>query len=268
MTRRASSTLLNAWEQGLGEPAPMRALLLLQAAHPDAEVGDLQHLTIGQRDAELLTLYEQLFGSELAGVVTCPNCGEDLELNFRAAQVRAPAALPTPDGREGVVTTPDGRRGVVTTPDGHRVGFRLPDSLDMLMITAEAGTRDIEDPLQRTATFRRALLARCIEDARRVEELPPALVDEIIARMAQADPQADVRLDVTCPACHHNWQTLFDIVSYLWRMVDDWAVNTLYEVHRLASAYGWREADILSMSARRRQLYLDMIGGRRYSSEG
>jgi hypothetical protein len=32
------------------------------------------------------------------------------------------------------------------------------------------------------------------------------------------------------------------------------------EVHRMASAYGWREADILAMSAFRRQRYLELIG--------
>jgi hypothetical protein len=31
------------------------------------------------------------------------------------------------------------------------------------------------------------------------------------------------------------------------------------EVHRLARVYGWREADILSMSASRRQFYLEMV---------
>ena len=32
------------------------------------------------------------------------------------------------------------------------------------------------------------------------------------------------------------------------------------EVHVLASSYGWRESDILNMSAWRRQYYLDLIG--------
>jgi hypothetical protein len=32
------------------------------------------------------------------------------------------------------------------------------------------------------------------------------------------------------------------------------------EVHTLAAMYGWRETDILAMSAWRRQRYLEMIG--------
>jgi hypothetical protein len=35
----------------------------------------------------------------------------------------------------------------------------------------------------------------------------------------------------------------------------------LVEVHKLASAYGWREADILAMSATRRSMYLNIING-------
>jgi hypothetical protein len=32
----------------------------------------------------------------------------------------------------------------------------------------------------------------------------------------------------------------------------------LYDVHALASAYGWREADVLAMSPMRRQVYLEL----------
>ena len=35
--------------------------------------------------------------------------------------------------------------------------------------------------------------------------------------------------------------------------------GSLRDVHALASQYGWRESDILRMSARRRQFYLEMI---------
>jgi hypothetical protein len=31
------------------------------------------------------------------------------------------------------------------------------------------------------------------------------------------------------------------------------------DVHQLASAYGWSEHDILTMSAGRRQLYLELV---------
>jgi hypothetical protein len=53
---------------------------------------------------------------------------------------------------------------------------------------------------------------------------------------------------------------MFDIVPYLWTEINAWAMRLLREIHSLATAYGWREADILAMSAVRRHWYLEMIG--------
>jgi hypothetical protein len=79
--------------------------------------------------------------------------------------------------------------------------------------------------------------------------------------MADADPQADVRLALDCPACGHNFLAAFDVAAYLWSEVNAWAYRLLGEVHSLASAYGWREEDILAMSPWRRRVYLEMVGG-------
>ena len=66
---------------------------------------------------------------------------------------------------------------------------------------------------------------------------------------------------MTCPACGRFWQAAFDIASYLWSELDALAQRLLGEVHTLARAYGWREADVLSMSPWRRQFYLEMVRG-------
>ena len=113
---------------------------------------------------------------------------------------------------------------------------------------------------------RETLLARCIQTAIRgnsnfsVSSLPDEVVKTVIDRMADADPQADVQIALTCPVCQHRWSMVFDILSYLWNEIDDWAQRLLREVYALASAFGWSERDILGMSARRRHLYLEMIG--------
>jgi len=69
-----------------------------------------------------------------------------------------------------------------------------------------------------------------------------------------------VRLDLACPSCGHLGQAIFDISAIFWAEISAQARRLLREIHLLASAYGWREADILAMSARRRQAYLEMIG--------
>ena len=64
-----------------------------------------------------------------------------------------------------------------------------------------------------------------------------------------------------CASCGHRHEVAFDIASFFWGEIDAWASRTFLDVHALAKAYGWREAEILAMSPRRRQHYLDLVGG-------
>jgi hypothetical protein len=109
------------------------------------------------------------------------------------------------------------------------------------------------------------LLERCILQAVckgkyvLFQQLPSHVKDAVITQMAQADPQANVPIDISCSACNHQWRSFFDIVSFFWTEINAWAFRVLREVHTLAITYSWREADILAMSPRRRQLYLEMV---------
>ena len=47
--------------------------------------------------------------------------------------------------------------------------------------------------------------------------------------------------------------------AYVDQELDDWARSTLQGIHLIASAYGWTEEQILQLSARRRQAYVEMI---------
>jgi hypothetical protein len=89
--------------------------------------------------------------------------------------------------------------------------------------------------------------------------LPESVVSAMAEQMAQADAPADIQLALTCPVCGQHWQAIFDIVSFFWSEIDAWAYRTLRDVHCLAAAYGWREADILALSPWRRQFYLEMV---------
>jgi len=240
----SASTLLEVWECGQGQPIARRALLLLAAADPDMSLDALAQLSIGQRDTRLLELRAWLFGTQLMSLAVCAQCREPLELTFDVADVRT-AEMPASSGN-------------VLHTDGYEVYFRVPNSDDLAAI---AMTQDID-------MMRQRLLARCTWDIRyngaeqSAEQLPVQIVEALTQSMARADPQADVQLQVTCPACGCDWLATFDIASFLWSEINDWAQRLLREMHVLASAYGWREADILAMSAQRRQLYVDMIGGR------
>ena len=90
-------------------------------------------------------------------------------------------------------------------------------------------------------------------------DLSKDVVAGLIAHMAECDNQAEVILSLECPECGHCWQLIFDIVSFFWSEISAQAKRLLNEVHTMAMAYGWRETDILSMSATRKQFYLEMI---------
>ncbi len=238
-----SAELLSAWERGQGQPPVRQALALLTAAQPDASLDDLARLSIGRRDAALLALRSQVFGSRLTSVVACPTCSEQLELTFDAAEI----------GGESLALSAE---SLALTVGEYSVRFRLPNSLD---VAAAQGSD--------AGAVRAALLDRCILEARcgdepvAAGELPAEVISAVAGQMAEADPMADIQISLTCPACRHAWQATLDIVSYFWAELQAWAYRLLAEVHTLAFAYGWGEADILALSPWRRQFYLGMVAG-------
>lgn len=240
----STSELLAVWEAGQARRPDQQALLLLAAACPDTSPDALARLSVGERDARLLTLREWAFGAEVTSLTACPTCGERVELVFNVREIRA-----EPE------STPAGEFFLDVA--GYEVQCRLPNNQDLAAI-AESGDAGIA---------RHRLLEQCVLAARHdgqergTEQLPGDVVEAIAARMAAADPQADVHLALSCPACGHRWRAAFDIVSFFWSEISAWASRVLGEVHTLASAYGWAEAEVLAMSPWRRQVYLGMVTG-------
>lgn len=237
-----ASTLLRVWERGAGQSSVTQALSLLAEAIPKTAVSELARLPIGRRDTLLLMLREQLFGSRVETSIICPNCHDQLDLVFDVDQVRAPVGT-------------ESRGEFRCDLDEYRVTFRLPTSEDLLTVF------HVREP----DAAKGLLLERCVMQilhrGETITTVPSVLSNRVIEQMAQVDPHGDVQLAVTCGQCGHQWQALFDIASFVWREVGMWAKRQLREVHLLASAYGWAEADILGLSAWRRQRYLELVQG-------
>jgi hypothetical protein len=248
MRALSASDLLEIREHGRGKTPIERALTILGFASPHIPAADLEQLTIGQRDACLLYLRELTFGAQLKGLANCPACGDRLELMFDARDLRGEVA-PALDFE---IMKPVPIESSFHL-NGYELAFRLPTSADLKGFSLQTDTSQ-------------RLLEACLTSIKRDGEtisftsLPVEVVNSIMEKMGQVDPLADLTLLATCPACGHAWQIGFDIVSYLWDEIRAWAERLMHEVHTLASAYGWREADILTMSAWRRQRYLEMIG--------
>jgi hypothetical protein len=235
--------LLKTWERGLTQPLIQRALELLSTAYPQADDDHLLTLTIGQRDAELFALREQLFGSQMAAVAVCPRCQGQLDLTLNASEMRS-------------AFTPPQEAEVSFRAGGYELRFRHPNSEDLAVAV---GRHD-------AAEARSLLLDRCLLSAQvqgvpvESHQLPAEITAAVSGRMAEADPLADIQLAVACPTCDHHWRLSFDIVSFLWREIENLAGRLLRDVHALASAYGWHERDILALSSVRRQFYLELLG--------
>jgi uncharacterized protein YbaR (Trm112 family) len=239
----SAGELLDVWEAGFAQAPTERALALLAVACPETSRDALAALTIGARDASLLRLREGLWGPQMAAVVVCPGCQERLELTLDTGQMLASSqpALPSE---------------IPLSIAEYNITFRLPTSLDMLAGVVQ-GAPEGGRPL---------LLERCLLSAQEggspvsPETLPAEVLAGVVKSMAEADPLADIQLELNCPACEQRWRAVFDIVSFLWTEIEVWAWRMLSDVHTLARAYGWHEREILSLSPTRRQFYLEMVG--------
>jgi hypothetical protein len=242
MRALTSAGLLEVWERGQGYGPTVRALALLAAANPEVAWEELGALPLGERDRRLLALREGTLGCGIEGVARCPGCGEPLDVSIDTRDLRTGA-----DGAAAPELT--------LSRGGLELRFRVPTSLDLL---AAEGCRGVEEA-------RRLLAERCVVEARLdglavpAAELREEDVAALAAALAEADPGAELLLELRCPACGHGWWEILDVASFFWTELEVQARRLLREVHVLARAYGWREADVLSLSHRRRRLYLEMV---------
>jgi hypothetical protein len=211
---------------------------------------------MGRRNKALAELHSVYFGQNLQGWISCASCGEKLEFEL--------------DGR--VITVEELNNDEGSRPDEtivvNRGTFRLPTSRDLAKAAQEtdprlAAIRIVENcrieprPHPGTSTEDGGTSGQ-VPDLRS-ESWSDEDLEEIGDRMASADPLAETRLTLHCPKCENHWEETLDIVSFLWAEIEARARRLLLEIHTLASAYGWTETEILSLSENRRARYVEMV---------
>jgi hypothetical protein len=237
--------LLAAWEAGARGPELRRPLALLAAALPATPPAVLSALPVAARDRELLRLRALTFGPELAVLGTCPACGERLEFTLDAGQLAT--QLEASAGAGPAECTEDGQR------------YRLrPVTTDDLLATLA-----VPDPQAAQAL----LLSRCVEQIQDHETeravlspLRSSYPPSVVKRFEELHADAELRCALECPACSARGVHDFDIARFFWREVTVAARLLLADVHALATAYGWRERDIMRLSPLRRGAYLELAG--------
>lgn len=210
-----------------------QGLLALHAALPEVMPEAIAGWTLGRRNRALLELHCACFGSSLRAWAACLNCGEKMEFEVEA--------------RSLLGTFPeDAQPQSAVLVNGHT--FRLPTSRNLVQ-AAQAG-----DAAQ--GALRLLQVCHVGEPGGNWtdEEL-----EEVGEQFAKADPIAEPRLALACPACGEAQEQVFDPVTFLWSELQAIARKLFLEVHTLASAYGWSEREILGLSDLRRSLYLQMV---------
>jgi hypothetical protein len=228
-----------------------RATALLARCLTDSDAQQtVRSLTVGDREALLLHLRRLTLGETVDCAMDCPapSCGERLQLALRTSDLLvAPYA--------------DVRREYELSIDAggahYAVLFRLPNAGDLDWMASVAAA----DPAQAAQALFERCVTRTLRDGVDVpaHALDPAVRDAVAAAMAEHDPQAEIELDLACPACGAAFAIVFDTAMFFLQELDQRALQLTREVHALASTYHWSEHDILRMPRRRRSVYLDLI---------
>jgi hypothetical protein len=238
----SSEGIVALWEIASAASSLERPSRMLAAALGEP-VDAIARLPLGRRDALLLELREATFGRRMKGFAVCVGCGERLELELDASTLRAA-------GEPGERTGGDGSL---------RWRLRPISSADVVAAASlDAGSDG-------AALLERALLERAVVELERdgepvaIDELDDAMRETIASALADCDPLAEILLDLECPSCATAWSLPFDAATYLHAELATAARRLLADVHAIAGAYGWSEAEILALSPARRECYLEMI---------
>lgn len=238
MQSLSQADCLALWESGRTLHPLDQGLLTVQTAFPESRRESVADWPLGQRNRALAELHCANFGRWLRGWAACEQCSEKLEF-----QVDGHALIASGTDRAAERILYAGRE------------FRLPTSRDIASIAAESDAAEVAVRLLRQCLVATSSgSSEASGDAWSDDEL-----EAIGERMAEADPLAEILLHFDCPACGCAFDESLDLAAFLWAQMEARARRLLLDVHELASAYGWSEMEILSLSVARRNAYLEMV---------
>jgi hypothetical protein len=236
MRALSQADCLALWESGKTLHPLDQGLLAVHIALPHSHHDDVADWPLGRRNRALAELRCATFGRWLRGWTACEQCGERLEFEVDGDAL---AESRTADAGQSISV--------------HGMVYRLPTSRDLAQI---AGERD-------PSLAAIHLLKQCMVSSVAGDSASSIWTEEeleaISECMAQADPLAEILLQFDCPLCGHSYQQSLDLAAFLWSEMEGRAKRLMLEVHTLASAYGWSEAEILSLNPARREFYLEMV---------
>jgi hypothetical protein len=210
---------------------------------------EVSRLTAGDREALLLHLHRLTLGDKIRGILNCPSCKDRMGLELRAGDLLLPQYAHAQEWFEREIKE-DGK--------SYQIHFRSPNGSDI-----EAAAVLVPGDLEGSW---RLMLQRCVkrvsamgEGELSFDKCPPKLLERLSALMAELDPQAEIVLDLKCPACGHSFSALLDAATFLFEEIAALTEHLYRDVHFLAFCYHWSEAEILALPSGRRHRYIDSL---------
>lgn len=219
-------------------------------------------LLVCDREYLLIRLRELAFGPKVEAVLTCrrPDCRRPMDVSFSLDELKFERAGVGARFFTAQLSAPVGvGSGGGDFEQTRAVEFRLPTGADQEALVAETLTDE--------GRALRLLLARTLRRVGTVEEVDEALVEalpqgareEIAAEMKRLMPRVEIELEGECPECGTPFSTQFDPAGFFVAEMRGGLRGLERSVHFLAWHYHWSERDILSMTRRKRQRYVELL---------
>ena len=229
------------------QPRAQVATVLLAACLRDRDGGSFApdtvwNWSVAARLQGLLAIAYATAGARTAAVASCsrPDCGERIELELTLADF-AQAASDSIDWQ---------------TPQRQAARVRLPSGGDQLAWYHQHRAGHDADP----AWLARRLIVSLDGHPPAISwPLPSAWIASLASALAEADPLTALTVAAPCPACGTELVIAVDLEYLLLDSCRRRQRALLDDIHHLAGAYHWSEADIVALPAGRRARYLSRI---------
>jgi hypothetical protein len=215
---------------------------LLVKGHRSA--GGAKDMASADRDRVLAAIYRQTYGDHIKGTLECRACEAPFDMDFSLGGFvdHTYAADETPVAQQ--------------LPDG---SYLIQEGLQLRLPTGEDEVAVIGLDAEKAAS---KLLERCLVagDLQAAE----AVGEEMISQIA---PMLQTEMAAPCPECGHVMSVSFDVQTYLLQSLLQDQERLAWEVHRLATAYGWGLKEILKLPRSMRRNYARLIESELLSSQ-
>jgi hypothetical protein len=199
-------------------------------------------MTMSRRLQLILRIFINTRTPNLNVTVRCPACNEMLDLKLNLA------SLQSNDDPVSVCCHPEFDVDLT---------LRLPTGIDQRGWLADGHKQDASEWCVKAVTSLVELLdgGKPPSDWRAPDAWLPAIAETLEA----ADPHTTATLNTTCCNCQNAFSVLFDVERHIIENLASLQPGLIDEIHRLASAYHWTEAEIFDVPRSRRRRYLRRI---------